>query len=88
VRTLYRQKVTQYWVTDAQSGKISDNPWRGKINLTIPIRNEEQLDREAEKLLVDIQQSAWENILEIKRRTKGNNYPKEIRDLTTDKKES
>jgi hypothetical protein len=42
----------------------------GKLNLTVPLRNKEQLDREAEKLLVDIQQSAWENTLVIKRRTK------------------
>jgi hypothetical protein len=60
----------------------------GKINLTVPIKNEEQLDREAEKLLVDIQQSAWENIPEIKRSTKGNNYPKEIRNLIAEKRKA
>jgi len=32
-----------------------------KINLIVPLRNEEQLDREVEKFLVDIEQSAWEN---------------------------
>ena len=37
-----------------------------KINLMVPLRNEEQLDREVEIFLVDIQQSAWENTPEIK----------------------
>jgi len=30
-----------------------------KINLRIPLKNEEQLDREVEKFLVNIKQSAW-----------------------------
>jgi predicted house-cleaning noncanonical NTP pyrophosphatase (MazG superfamily) len=59
-----------------------------KINLMVPLRNEEQLDREVEKFLVDIQQSAWENTQEIKRRIKGNNYPKEIRDLIAEKRKA
>jgi hypothetical protein len=41
-----------------------------KINLMVPLRNEEQLDAEAEKLVVDSQQAAWENTVEIKSRTK------------------
>jgi len=57
-----------------------------KINLIVPLRNEEQLDREVEKFLADIQQSAWENTMEIKRKIKGNNYPKEIRDLIVEKR--
>jgi hypothetical protein len=52
----------------------------------VPLRNEEQLDREVEKFLVDIQHSAWENTPE--RRTKGNNYPKEIRDLIAEKRKA
>jgi hypothetical protein len=59
-----------------------------KINLMVPLRNEEQLDREVEKFLVDIQQSAWENTPEIKKRTKGNNYPKEIRNLIAEKRKA
>ena len=55
------------------------------MKLMVPLRNEEQLEGEVEKFLVDIQQSAWENIPEIKRRTNGNNYPKEIRDLIAEK---
>ena len=54
----------------------------------VPLRNEEQLDREVEKFLVDIQQSAWENTPEIKKRIKGNNYPKEIRDLIAEKRKA
>jgi len=59
-----------------------------KINLIVPLRNEEQLDREVEKFLVDIQQSAWENTPEIKRRIKRNNYRKEIRDLIAEKRKA
>jgi hypothetical protein len=59
-----------------------------KINLMVPLRNEEQLDREVEKFSVDIQQLAWENAPEIKRRTKETNYPKAIRDLITEKRKA
>ena len=54
----------------------------------VPLRDEEQLDGEVEKFLVDIQQSAWENNPEIKRRTNGNNYPKGIRDLIAEKRKA
>jgi hypothetical protein len=46
-----------------------------KINLMVPLGNEEQLDREVENFLFDIQLSAWESTPEIKRGIKGNNYP-------------
>jgi len=58
-----------------------------KINLMVPLRNE-QLDRNVEKFSVDIQQSAWENTPEIKKRIKGNNYPKEIRDPIAEKRKA
>jgi hypothetical protein len=54
----------------------------------VPLRNEEQLDTEVDKFLVDVQQSAWENTLAIMRRTKGNHYPKEIRDLISENQKS
>jgi hypothetical protein len=54
----------------------------------VPLMNEEQLDTEVEKFLVDVQQSAWENTPVIKRRTKGNNYSKEIRDLIAEKRKA
>ena len=53
--------------------------------MRVPLRNEEQLDKEVKKFLVDIQQSAWENTPEIKGRTQRNNYPKEVRDLVAKK---
>jgi predicted ATP-dependent endonuclease of OLD family len=59
-----------------------------KINLLVPLRSEEQLDKEVKKFIVDIQQSAWVNTPEIKRRLKGNNYPKEIRELIAEKRKT
>jgi hypothetical protein len=47
-----------------------------RIQLTVPIQTEEQLDIEVETFVNDIQQSAWENTPEIKIRLKSNNYPK------------
>jgi uncharacterized protein HemY len=52
----------------------------------VPLKTEEQLDFEVEKFFNDIQQSAWENTPEIKRRLKGNNYPKEILKLISEKR--
>jgi hypothetical protein len=54
----------------------------------VPLRSEEQLDREVQKFIVDIQQSAWENTPEIKRRLKWNNYPKEISELIAEKRKT
>lgn len=59
-----------------------------KINLMVPLRNEEQLDAEVEKFINDTQQSAWDNTPKLKRRIKGNNYPKEIRELITEKRKA
>jgi len=47
-----------------------------RIQLSVPLQTEEQLDYEEEKFVKDIQQSAWENTPEIKGWLKGNNYPK------------
>jgi hypothetical protein len=44
------------------------------------------LDFKVEKFVNDIQQSAWENTPEIKRRLKGNNYPNEILELISEKR--
>jgi hypothetical protein len=44
--------------------------------------------REVQKFIVDIQKSTWENTPEIKRRLKGNNYPKEIRELIAEKRKT
>jgi len=57
-----------------------------RVQLSVPLQTEEQLDYEVEKFVKDIQQSSWENTPEIKRRLKGNNYPKEILELISEKK--
>lgn len=44
-----------------------------------------QLEREVEKLVVDIQQTAWNYTVEIKRIV-GNNNPKEILDFIIEKR--
>jgi len=59
-----------------------------RIQLSVPLQTEEQLDYEVEKFVKDIQQSAWENTPEIKRRLKGNNYPKEILELISEKRKA
>ena len=51
----------------------------------MPLQTEEQLYYEVEILVKDIQQSARKNTPEIKRRLKGNNYPKEILELISKK---
>jgi len=56
-----------------------------RIQLSVPLQTEEQLYYEVEILVKDIQQSARKNTPEIKRRLKGNNYPKEILELISKK---
>lgn len=56
------------------------------INLTAPMRSTEQLDEEVELFVSNIQQAAWNNTPPIIQRRKGNNYPKEIRDLISEKR--
>jgi hypothetical protein len=41
-----------------------------RIQLIVPLHTEEHLDFEVEKFVIDIQQSAWENTPEVKRRPK------------------
>jgi hypothetical protein len=47
---------------------------------------EQQLDEEAEKFMTLIQKAAWKNTPVLRRRTMGNNYPKEIRELIAEKR--
>lgn len=70
-------------LTDWESFKLC---LEEKINLSAPLRNEEQLEQEIEMFNNNIQQAAWENTPEIKRRIAGNNYPKEIRDMISEKR--
>lgn len=57
-----------------------------KIDLSVPLRNEQQLDKEVEIFIKHIQLAAWDNTPNIRRRITGSNYPKEIRDLITQKR--
>lgn len=56
------------------------------INLSVPLKSEEQLDDEVELLVKNIQKAAWNNTPDLVIRTKGNNYPKEIRELISEKR--
>lgn len=84
-------------ITKEYSSRLTNKrtDWKGfqdelqnRIELMVPLRTKEQLNQELEKFVVDIQQSAWNNTPEIKRRTIGNNYPKEIRDLVAEKRKA
>jgi hypothetical protein len=57
-----------------------------RMQLMVPLQTEEQLDFEVNKFVNDIQQSAWDNTPEIKKRLKGNNYPSEILELISEKR--
>lgn len=52
------------------------------------MQSEEPLDLEVDKLVNDIQYSAWQNTPEIKRKLKGNNYRKEILKLISEKRKA
>lgn len=45
------------------------------INLSVFLKNEEQLDNEVELFMNFIQQAAWDNTPKIVPQIKGNNYP-------------
>lgn len=55
------------------------NSLEKKIYLLVPLNTTDQLEDEAKLFVDNIQQAAWENTPEL--RTKGNNYPKKIREL-------
>jgi hypothetical protein len=57
------------------------------IQLSGALKTIEQLDEEAEKFIRIIQTAAWKNTPVLRRKTMGNNYPKEIRDLIAEKGE-
>ena len=57
-----------------------------KINLSVRLISELQLDEEVELFVNNIQLAAWENTPKIKRKTAGNNYPREIRELIMEKR--
>lgn len=59
-----------------------------KITLSGPLQSEEQIDYELEKLVNDIQHSAWENTPEINQKLSGVNYPREIVALVREKRKA
>lgn len=56
------------------------------IDLKTPLHNQDQLDSEVNKYFVNIQQCAWNNTPQLKRKYKGHLYPKEIVYLLTEKR--
>lgn len=70
-------------LTDWQSFKLK---LEESIELSVPLITEEQLEMEAELFNKHIQAAAWENTPTISRTVKSNNYPKEIRDLISEKR--
>ena len=54
--------------------------------LSDSLKNTEELDEAVENITKDIQQAAWDNTPVIIPRIKGDNYPKEIRQLITEKR--
>lgn len=69
--------------TDWESFKMEIHE---RIKLNVPIKSIQQLELESKKFIIDVQQAAWNNTPEIRRRTAGINYPKEIRDLIKEKR--
>lgn len=69
--------------TDWQSFQIM---LEEQINLSVRLKTKEELDKEVEILVNCIQQAAWDNTPNLTIRTKGNNYPKEIREQIREKR--
>lgn len=59
-----------------------------RINLNVSLQSVEELNLEAEKFIVDIQQSAWDNTPVLKHKLKGHNYPREIKVLLDEKRKA
>lgn len=59
-------------LTDWDNFKIEiDN----RIQLNVPLKTTDHLEKETENLVEIIQQAAWKNTPDLKRKTVGNNYP-------------
>ena len=59
---------------------------KNKINLSVRLLNELQLDEEVELFVNNIQLAAWKNTPQNNRKAAGNNYPREIRELIMKKR--
>jgi hypothetical protein len=60
----------------------------GKIQINVPLRTTQQLDIENERIMDLIQEVAWNNTPQIKKKVIGNNYPLEIRTLIEQKRKA
>ena len=59
-----------------------------RIALNTPLKAAEQLDYEVDKLVVDLQQVAWNNTPPVRPKTPGISYIKAIRDLVQEKRKT
>jgi RNA polymerase-interacting CarD/CdnL/TRCF family regulator len=58
-----------------------------KINLTVPLKTADHLERELNAFTTAIQEAAWNSTPVIKTKLKGLNFPKEIRNLIAENRE-
>jgi hypothetical protein len=59
-----------------------------RINLRVTLKIKDEIEEEVQKLVTDIQQSAWEATPLITKHIKGSNYPKEVRDINAEKRKT
>jgi hypothetical protein len=55
------------------------------INLSVSLKTTDQLKKELNTFMTVIQEAAWDSTPAVKRKLKGLNFPKEIKDLITEK---
>lgn len=58
------------------------------IQLNVPLKTKVHLDCETERLIIDIQQVAWENTIITNKKIVANNYPQGIRELVKEKRKA
>lgn len=92
VLSLSEHVITKQQPPYLTNGKTDWDGFRAELEqkmvLKVPLKTKEQLDYEVEKLVVDLQQSAWNNTPKLKPKTSGLNYIKEIRDLVHEKRKA
>ena len=58
------------------------------INLSIPLKTQDQLDSEVEQFTKDIQKAAWNNTPTVSKKTSGHYYPHEVLNLIHEKRKA
>ena len=56
------------------------------INLSVPLKTIDQLENEVQQFTTAIQNAAWKSTPTLKRKLRGLNYPKEIKDMIVEKR--